>query len=279
MFILNKESFIWCIQNAIVNLDIIGIIKGILAGDMSQINSLCVHLWYILSYVKIVIWIPVLWLVCKEEKNPKLARRIIIVFGIMSAIIADVQRFIGVSHIKVLNLVDKEILYVLLGYELFVHKDKIKGNTKLCIISGIGFLVINYIRYKIEMQYMVINSFVDIIGRENYIEWKYTVLSIISSVCFFLSVYSVNIKSEKLGKAIVWFADKTFGIYLIHYLIIAKVDLYKFEKIERMYLELVYLAIGLVVTFVLSLVFVLVIRKLKELFLNIFTKIYFSKKI
>lgn len=266
MFIVNKESFVWCLKNAIVNSNIVGICRSIVTGDVTSINTLCQHLWYIFSYVKIIIWIPILWLICKEEKTPKLARRIVIFFGVLATIITDVQRFVpGLQAINTFQLVDREILYVLLGYELFVHKDKIKNNKKICIISSLAFLIINYLRYKIEIKYMVINSFTDIVGRENFIEWRYTFLNIISGLSVFMAIYSFEIKNETLSKIIVWLSDKTFGIYLIHYLILAKVDLYKFEKIEKFYYELLYLAVGLVATFIASLIIVLIIRKIKDI--------------
>jgi len=276
MFIVNKESFVWCLQNAFSNLNIPIILKGILSGDMTQINGLCIHLWYILSYVKIIIWIPVLWLVCKEEKSSKLARRIIIAFGIIATVITDIKRFITIPTIgavKIFGLVDMELLYVLLGYELFVHKDKIKNNKKVFILSAIGFIIVNFIRYRIEMQYMVLNSYTNIVGRENFLGWQYTCLNIISGLFIFTSIYSLEIKSEKISKIIIWLADKTFGIYLIHYLLIAKIDLYKFEKIERFYFEVLYLVIGIAVIFISSLVIVLILRTIKEILLNCYKKV------
>lgn len=273
MFILNKESFIWCLKNAIYNLNLVGIAKSILTGDVKPINSLCAHLWYIYSYIKIIIWIPILWLVCKEESNSKLARRIILVFGILATIITDIQRFIvlpAIGEIKIFELVDREIIYVLLGYELFIHKDKIKKNKKICIISLICFILTNLIRYRVEMQYMVLNYFTDIVGRENFIEWNYTFLNIISGLCLFMFLYSFEIKNKNFSKIILWISDKTFGIYLIHYLILAKIDLYKFEKIERFYLELIYLAVGIVLTFIASIIIVVILRKIKDLIFNVF---------
>ena len=258
-------------QNAIYNLNIGGILHSILTGTVESINSLCAHLWYIFSYVKIIIWIPVLWLVCKEEKTPKLARRMILVFGIISCIITDIQRFVtlpNIGAIKVFNFVDREIIYVLLGYELFIHKDKIKNNRKVCIISLIGFGLVNIMRYKIEMQYMVANYFTDIVGRENFMEWKYTCLNIISGLCLFMFLYSFELKNEKLNKIILWISDKTFGIYLIHYLILAKIDLYKFEKIERFYFEIIYLVVGIIVTAILSTIIVCIIKEIKKLFIK-----------
>ena len=272
MFIVNKESFLWCIQNLKYNLNLEGIIHSLLTGDVTYINSLCAHLWYIFSYVKIMIWIPVLWLVCKEENTPRLARRIIIAFGIVATILTDIQRFytLPFGEIKVFQLVDRELLYVLLGYELFVHKDKIKNNKKICIISIIGFIIINFLRYKIEMQYMVINYFTDIVGRENFMEWRYTSLNIFSGLCLFMFLYSFELKNEKLNKIILWISDKTFGIYLVHYLVLAKIDLYKFEKIEKFIFEILYLVVGLIVTLILSIIIVVLVQKLKNLIIKLF---------
>lgn len=271
MFIINKESIVWCIQNIVNSLNPILILKGIVTGNMATINGLCEHLWYVLTYVKIIIWVPLLWLICMNEKNSILARRIVIIAGILAAIITDIQRFTvlpEIGFIKVFNIVDRSILYVLLGYELFVHKDKLKGNKKVFIISSIVFLFINFIRYKIEVQYMVVNSFTDIVGRETFIGWKDTCISIISGLALFAGIYSIKINNEFLSKIILWIADKTFGIYLIHYLIIAKVDLYKFEIFEKFYEEIIYLIVGVICTFAISLLSVYILRKLKELLLK-----------
>ena len=267
MFIVNKESFVWCLKNARFNMNILGIIRTILTGDLAHINSLCEHLWYIFSYVKIIIWFPILWLICREEKTAIIARRIIIGFGIVSTIIIDVQRFYTfplIGIIKTYELVGREILFVIFGYELFVHKDKIKNNKKLFIISSLIFIVTNIIRYRVEMHYMVINSFYDIVGRDSFMEWRYTFLNILSGIALFIALYSFEIKSEKIGKILVWISNKTFGIYLIHYILLAKVDLYKFDKLGRLSQELVYLLLSISITFVVSLAIVSVIKLIEK---------------
>ena len=265
-FILNKMSLADNIKN--LNFSVTPIIQSILKADVSYLNALCKHLWYIFSYIKIVIWIPILWCVCKEENNSKLARKIMLGVAIASTILVDIQKFYilpVVGEINLLTIIPREIMYVLLGYELFIHKDKIKNNKKLCIISLIGFILINIIRYRIEILYMVINSLTDIVDRANFIEWKYTCLNIFSGVFLFMFLYSFEIKNETLSKILVWISDKTFGIYLIHYLILAKIDLYKFEKIEKFPLEVLYLILGLIVTGFLSIITVTLIKKLVEL--------------
>ena len=276
MFITNKQSIMWCLQNAINNLNLQGILRAILTGDVVNINSLCAHLWYIFSHIKIVIWMPVLWLICKYESTPNLARRMIMGFGIFSFVIQDIQKFVLIpdTAIKIFTMVDPTILYVLFGYELFVNKDKIKKNKKLCIISLVLFVLANVAKYKLEMQYMVINNYYDIVGRSSFLEWKYTSLNIISSICLFMALYSFEIKSERFSKIISWLSDKTFGVYLVHYLLIAKVDLYKFDKLGKLGEELIYLALSITITFTASVLVVCILRKISELIGKGFKKLH-----
>ena len=192
------------------------------------------------------------------------------ILSFLNLVLDDVQKFITlpIGEIHLLNMIPTEILYVLLGYELFAHKEKIKNNKKIAIISLIGFFAINFLRYKIEMQYMVLNYLTDIVGRINFMEWRNTSINIFSAIFLFCFLYSFEIKNEKLSKIILWISNKTFGIYLIHYVILAKIDLYKFEKIEKFIFEILYLAIGLVVTFIISIAIVWSIQTLKNLFID-----------
>lgn len=269
MFIINQESIIWCLKNAFSNINLIGIGKGIITGNANELSPLCQHLWYIFSYTKIIIFIPVLWLICKEDKVPKIIRRVLIALGIFGTIISDVGRFIALPEIlnfDIFKIIGREFIYVLIGYELFVNKDKIKNHKKLIfILSSITFVLINFIRYKLEVKYMVMNSFTNIGGREGFAEWKDTFISIISALSIFMAIYSFDIKSVKLQSIITWFADKTFGIYLIHYLFIAKVDLYKFEKIEKFCQEIIYLVLATIITFAISTLIVTIIKSRKKI--------------
>lgn len=269
MFIVNQQSIVWCLKNAFNNINLAGIGKGIITGNAIELSPLCQHLWYIFSYTKIIIFVPVLWLLCKEERLPKIIRRIIIVLGLLGLVLSDIGRFITLPQaltFDIFKIIGREFIYVLLGYELFVHKDKIKNHKKIVfILSSVTFVIINFIRYKLEVKYMVANSFTNIGGREGFAEWKDSIISVISALSIFMAVYSFDIKNLKIQKIIGWLSDKTFGIYLIHYLLIAKVDLYKFEKIEKFYLEIIYLILGTIVTFIASILIVYILRKIKEL--------------
>ena len=276
MFITNKQPFSWCMEHAVTNMNWGGILRTTLTGDLKHINSLCAHLWYIFSYVKIIIFVPILWLLFKEEKIPVLARRIILGFGICSMILEDVQRFVTFpqGHLYLFNLVDREIIYVILGYEMFKYKDKIKNNKKVLVSSIVGFVLINVLRYKLENCYMVMNNYYEIIGRDTFAEWKYSSLNVFSGICAFMALYSIPINNLNLKKVLYWLSDKTFGIYLIHYMLIAKVDLYKFDKIGTLPKEILYLVSSLIITFMASAILVCLIRGIKEIILKLFGIIY-----
>jgi len=148
MFILNKESLMWCFKNFFVNMNIGGIIQSILTTNTAPINSLCEHLWYIYSYIKIVLWIPILWLLCKEEKRATFARRMVLLFGIIGMAMIDIQRFVKFSfgEIRLLQFVDRELIYVILGYELFINRNRIKKNNLLSVIRLFGIYSYKYIK-------------------------------------------------------------------------------------------------------------------------------------
>ena len=271
MFFTNKQSFSWCVENAVTNMNWGGIFRSIVTCDVVHINSLCDHLWYIFSYVKIVIWIPVLWLMFKDEKIPNLARRIVLGLGIAAMVLEDIQRFVAFpqGHLYLIHLVDIEVLYVILGYEMFKYKDKIKNNKKVLLFSLIGFILINVLRYKLENIYMVKNSFYEITGRDTFAEWRYSSLNVFSGICAFMLLYSIPIENLKIKSILYWISDKTFGVYLVHYLLIAKVDLYKFDKIGTLPKELLYLFTSLIVTFIASILVVIIIRFIKDVFIKL----------
>ena len=52
----------------------------------------------------------------------------------------------------------------------------------------------------------------------------------------------------------------TFGIYLVHFLIIAKIDIFRFEYITAFWKELVYMFLGTISVFTLSFIIVFVIK-------------------
>lgn len=257
-FLVNQETFINCIKNFGID-NVTTILSAILHGEVHQTVPVAAHLWYIFAYVQIMLVFPFLQLLCKDEKENKLARRILIVLCILNMIVKDIQKIWvlpTIGEIEVFSILDPKLLMVLLGYELYCLKDKIKNNKKCTFIGLIVFVLINVLRYKAEMQYMIINH---IVKEEAFISWD-TIFGLISTIALFVAIYSIDIKNAFLNKIIPFLSSMTFGIYLVHFLIIAKVDLFKFEKISTVKFEILYMVLGTIIVFLSSLIVVYLIK-------------------
>lgn len=257
-FLINKDSFMNCIRNFGIE-NIKTILSSIIQGEVHTTIPTAAHLWYVFSYIQIIIIFPVLGLLCKEEKENRLARRILIILSVLSILTKDVQKLFiipAIGEIEIFSIIDAKILFILLGYELYVLKDKIKNN-KMCTVLGIcAFGAINLLRYKAESMYMIRNGLIE---EAAFVSWD-TVFGIISALGLFLAIYSLDIKNNFLSNIIPYLGSMTFGIYLVHFLIIAKIDIFRFEKITAFEHELLYMAIGTIGVFVLSFIIVFVIK-------------------
>ena len=113
---------------------------------------------------------------------------------------------------------------------------------------------------------MILNH---IVKEEAFITWN-TSFGFISAICLFIAIYSINIKNQKLSKFITNISLLTYGIYLVHYMLIAKIDIYKFEKISTFKFEMMYMLLGTLFIFILSGLIVYVIRSIKSLINKMF---------
>lgn len=261
-FIINQASFLDCLKQIDMG-DLNVILSAILHGEVRKTIPVVAHLWYIFAYIQIIILFPVLQLFCKDNEESNISRRIVMILCFLSILLKDIQKFAvlpNIGEISMFTLIDEKIFAVFLGYELFLNKDKIKSNKKCTIFGMIGFFVINFLRYRAEMQYMINNKLV-IEGAFN--TWDCT-FGIISALCLFIAIYSIDFKNEKLVKIISYISSMTFGIYLVHFLIIAKIDIYKFEKISTAKFEILYMLIGTITIFLLSFIIVFVVKKLEK---------------
>ena len=120
---------------------------------------------------------------------------------------------------------DINIFYVLLGYEMYAW---LKNETeigyfrrnitsgKMKKISVVIILLMNMLLFGISMLCKEID-----LKFNNFTSIR-TVTVIIATVCIFYILMHIKVK-ESLYKIIYFIADKTFYIYLIHYMIIRKI--------------------------------------------------------
>ena len=258
-FLVNQETFWNCIINFRMD-GVINILSSIIRGEVHQTIPVAAHLWYIYAYIQIMIVLPLLQLVCTNEKQATLARRILIGLSILNILATDMQKFgtLPIGRIEIFSILDPKLLMVLLGYEMYCLKDKIKNNKKCLIFGILIFGIINILRYKAEMQYMIINK---IVKEAAFISWD-SIFGIISTISLFAALYSLDIKNKILNKIIPYLSSMTFGIYLVHFLIIAKIDIFKFEKISTVKYELLYMFLGTLTIFILSFILVFIIKNI-----------------
>ena len=118
-FLTNKDIFMNCIRNFGID-NIKTILSSIIHGEVHKTIPTAAHLWYIYSYIQIIIIFPLLRILCKEEKENKLARRILISLSILSITANDIQKLFvipAIGKIEIFSIRDAKMLFVLLGYE------------------------------------------------------------------------------------------------------------------------------------------------------------------
>ncbi|MCI8669289.1 MAG: acyltransferase [Lachnospiraceae bacterium] len=223
----SQQSILYCLMNPDIDW------KTVFSDFFSwQVNntSICMHLWYVWAYMRLIIWFPLLRLLCKnEEKENKIRRGYLILTFLCMALnnIWTILQHLLKTDIKVtfFSPFDINIFYVLLGYEMYAW---LKNETeigyfrrnitsgKMKKISVVIILLMNMLLFGISMLCKEID-----LKFNNFTSIR-TVTVIIATVCIFYILMHIKVK-ESLYKIIYFIADKTFYIYLIHYMIIRKI--------------------------------------------------------
>ncbi len=263
-WILNKDTFMNCLTNIDLG-DFTAMLTAIFRGDTHEVLPIAAHLWYIFAYIEIMIFIPIFHLICKPNNETKCARYVLIFMCFMNMLVKDIEKFYVspiVHYFTVFSMVGPHMMMVLIGYELFLYKDKIKEKKKLIIPIGLlCYAIVNILRYKLESQYMIINH---LVKEEAFMAWD-TSIGVISTVIIFKVLYALDLKNMKINKFLAFTSSLTFGIYLIHFPLLAKIDLFKFEKICTVPYEILYMVVGMIATFALSGLITYIIRMATKL--------------
>lgn len=223
----SQQSIVYCLENPHIDW------KTVLSDFFQwQVNhtSISMHLWYVWAYMRLIIWYPLLQLLCKDEEKENKIRRGYLILTFLCMTLSSIQLFpqyLLKTDITVtfFSPIDINVFYVLLGYEmyLFLKKEREKGYLwrnigvkKLKIIAVVIALCMNVLLFGISVICRKIG-----LKFTNFTSIK-MITVIISTICIFYIVMHIKIK-ESFKKVIFFIADKTFYIYLIHYMIIRKI--------------------------------------------------------
>ena len=75
---MNKETFEYCLNN--ISFDYKNVVPTIFNWTTNGI-ALGSHLWYIFSYVQIILWFPLIRYLGSEDNVPRKGRRFVIFLG------------------------------------------------------------------------------------------------------------------------------------------------------------------------------------------------------
>lgn len=118
------------------------------------------------------------------------------------------------------QIVDNSMLHVLLGYETFVHRKRIKKHSKFLLIGGLlCFFTFNIQRYYLQ----TILFKVDL--KNDYFLHIDSLNSFLSSYALFITLICLPLKESKWSRKIILsLSSKTFGIYIIHRCVYEKMN-------------------------------------------------------
>lgn len=261
---LNKSSLLDCFNNFSILLIFKNLPKILLLDFLGIDNSILYqNLWYIKFYFTVLLLYPFFKAICSKKTNDNYRKLIIVCFTLNMLI----RTLNGLEITKVdliLPFNSDDYLYLLLGYELSLsHKKLLNGSIKNTIL-GIIFIIFGFIiQYNVRRCLLISNS-----SNLNYYMNSEGVFSVFSTVGLFIFLGNLGKKLNRFKKGINWLSNKTFGIYVIHFIIIIKLKnmgIYnilsnKLGKLNQVLYEILYAFL----IFLICLTIVTIIKSIKK---------------
>ena len=209
-YITNQRTILDCITNIQFNWSVF--VENLLSFQLTGSDG-SGHLWYIHDYLKIVIMFPVLKLLCTEGKTTVAKARIwVIAICAIDIILNDIQQIwtLPWGTINPFSIFDVPVFLCLVGYMIWSNKEHIQGNKVVRSVCLVACLVVNIIRYVLQLKLYSSN-----INNNYFFYWNTSIgcLFAVCFACFFLTFL------DKRVSILNWIGSKTFFIYLIHVMV------------------------------------------------------------
>ena len=244
-------------------------------------TCLCGHLWYIGTYIRFIIFFPLLAFICEDKPEKNIVRRTYIVLSALNIIILDIAYLLQSDFIDFSKVVlDNYFLYLFLGNELYLflhnknnkpHKSIFFAGISLYIIGNISKTILQYWALRqwgtnIKLWYMGLECFP----------------AYISSCGLFLTFYLLKNINWKLNEVWYFLGKYSFYIYLCHFIVIKKLQTLNIQStlmqlnkngIDLIHIGLYYLELGTIV-FIFSLLPGIILEKSSHFLINMVKKYY-----
>lgn len=271
LYFYNKATIIACIKNINLSFIIGRFLYGLIHFDVTKWTIFTSHLWYVFSYAWIIICYPITRFVLNLNKK---YRNLIIGFFVLLILLNDITvLFDNWTLALFFCVMQKPVIYSACGYILY--HDIIPKIKKLDIKNTVLLSLFLYIISLIYVYLMQYKFFLIFGANHNYVygSW-HSIFSIVMTSGIFIFIYKIttNFKiKEKLSRIICHISDTTFGIFIIHYPIVAwlisrgiedkAMRIFKYNTFTQVLYVIIYNA----VIFIISYILVVIYKKLKNL--------------
>ena len=206
-WITGNRTFIDCIT--VMNVDWKPIIKSVLSWNATGFTNGS-HLWYVFSYMIIILWLPIVRYVCVEERWK--TRVYIYIFAQLYLLIQLIQQAIPQMPTLVPQLLPIELVYVILGYDIYLLYKKRLFGKKAAILGLLIFFMAELFR-------MVVQSYMTLkLQNQGYLMCWNTFPSMFAGVG--LTVFILSIPVDRIKSFVLFISGKTYPIFLLHWVVI-----------------------------------------------------------
>lgn len=176
------------------------------------------HFWYIFSYLKVILWVPLLTFVCVDTPKANACRRYLMLLCGLYILNQDIHNLFVLTiqgdtyPVTVYSVITPTFLFILIGYEAYLNQNWIKANAPWLRWCGlIGYFGFNTLKYIFAAQDMRVDT------GDTYFLDIYNVNAFCASFSLFIAIYCLKFtENSRTEKVVLHLGSKTLGIYLIH---------------------------------------------------------------
>ena len=166
------------------------------------------HLWFMITYSKLILLAPLFSYVCTDGKNETIIRRVMMVILALYYILElDLRRLLNISLFDGYDPVSCALFMPLLGYEIYEKKDQLAEHPmRNGLIAAGVFILLTVIR-----QFLVEST-----GKGQFLKYEGFV-QIMQAAVLCIAILTLPEMKGKAGKLISYLGERTFLVYLLHW--------------------------------------------------------------